>query len=235
MPPPRLVLVRHGQSAWNRQNRFTGWEDPPLTPKGRKEAKETAEMMADASMTFDAAFTSYLRRAVETLWEIQRRMNLMWLPSATDWRLNERHYGALQGKNKEEIARQYGAEKIREWRRGFAARPPTGGGAHAPDHRYLTTQIPAGENLEETAARAAACYQERILPLLQQNKRILVVAHGNSLRALVMYLDNISPANIARLEIPTGGAVAYHTEKGAPRPPHKIIRRSFAETRTNGG
>lgn len=225
--PPRLVLARHGQSAWNRQNRFTGWEDPPLTPKGRKEAQLTAQYLADSGAVFDAAFTSYLRRAVETLWEIQRNMNLMWLPVFTDWRFNERHYGALQGQNKSQIARQHGNKQLQEWRRSYAVRPPLGKPIAAPDHRYQNAAIPAGESLEDTRARAAACYEERILPLLQQNKRVLIVAHGNSLRALIMHLDNISPANISGLEIPTGGAIAYDSKKtGAPRPPHRIIRSS---------
>ncbi len=229
MPPPRLVLARHGESAWNRQNRFTGWEDPPLTSAGRSEAKHTADMLAAAGATFDAAYTSYLRRAAETLHEIQRRMKLMWLPVFSDWRLNERHYGALQGINKEEAARRYGAKQVRAWRRGFAERPPPGGKATAPDHRYDGVAVPCGESLEDTAKRARACYAERILPLLRQNKRVLVVAHGNSLRALIMHLDNISPADIVRLEIPTGGALAYQTGKnGAPLPPRKIMRNPSA-------
>lgn len=235
MPPPRLVLVRHGQSTWNRQNRFTGWEDPPLTARGRMEAKQTADILTETGATFDAAFTSYLRRAVETLWEIQRRMKLMWLPVSTDWRFNERHYGALQGKNKDELAQLHGAKKIREWRRSYGARPPAGGGGAAADHRYCGAQIPDGESLEETGVRVFACYKERVLPLLKKNKRVLIVAHGNVLRALLMHLDNISPADISRLEIPTGGAAAYQTGGGgAPLPPHRIMR-SCSETRTNGG
>ena len=234
MPPPGLVLARHGQSVWNRQNRFTGWEDPPLTVRGRKEARQTAALLAKSGATFDAAFTSYLRRAAETLLEIQRRMKLMWLPVKTDWRLNERHYGALQGENKDGMIRRHGAEKVREWRRSYSVRPPAGGGVFAPDHRYCGVSVPDGENLEETGVRVFACYEERILPLLKQNKRVLVVAHGNSLRALVMRLDGVSAAGIADLEIPTGAAAAYRIEGGAPVPPHRIMR-SSPETRIGGG
>ena len=218
------MLVRHGQSAWNRDNRFTGWEDPPLTAQGRAEARAAAQRLRAAKITFDAAFVSYLRRAVETLWVIQRRTDLMWLPVATDWRLNERHYGALQGENKDEMTRLHGAEQVRAWRRDYETRPPTGVAPRAPDHRYAEAEVPRGENLADTRARAVACYEERILPLLRARRRVLAVAHGNSLRALMMHLSGVSPAEAPQLEIPTGGAAAYRTdEKGVPRPPHYFI------------
>lgn len=218
------MLVRHGQSTWNRDNRFTGWEDPPLTSRGRAEARTTARKLLAEKINFDAAFTSYLRRAVETLWIIQRRMNLMWLPSGADWRLNERHYGALQGENKAEMEKLQGAKRVREWRRSYETRPPQGGVLRVPDHRYDATEIPSGENLADTGARVLACYEERILPLLRAQKRVLVVAHGNSLRALIMRLSQIPTDEIMRLEIPTGGATAYSAGKdGLPRPPHRFI------------
>lgn len=218
------MLVRHGQSEWNRENRFTGWEDPPLTSRGQDEARATAQKMRAANITFDGAFVSYLRRAVETLWLIQQEMNLMWLPTATDWRLNERHYGALQGENKSEIARQHGEEQVLLWRRGYEDRPPPGEPLRVPDHRYADAEVPRGENLADTRARAAACYESRILPLLRARRRVLAVAHGNTLRALMMHLGDIAPADAMRLEIPTGGAAAYKTdENGVPIPPHFFI------------
>lgn len=219
------MLVRHGQSVWNRDDRFTGWQDPPLTAKGRAEANKTAQKLRAAKITFDCAFVSYLQRATETLWLIQKKMDLMWLPVASDWRLNERHYGALQGGNKTQAAMQHGEEQVRKWRRSFATRPPSGGALQISDHRYAGVKIPRGESLADTRARAVACYEERILPMLQDGRRILVVAHGNSLRALVMHLGDISPADIMQLEIPTGGATAYYADnKGAPTPPHIFIK-----------
>lgn len=218
------MLVRHGQSVWNRDNRFTGWADPPLTARGRTEARATALRLGAANITFDVAFASYLRRAVETLWLIQQKMNLMWLPTNTDWRLNERHYGALQGKNKEEMTQRHGEEKVQAWRRGYESRPPPGVALRVSDHRYAAAEIPRGENLADTRVRAAACYEERILPMLRAQRRVLVVAHGNSLRALMMHLGDIAPADVMKLEIPTGGAVAYQTDaQGVPSLPHYFI------------
>ena len=217
--------MRHGQSEWNRDNRFTGWEDPSLTEQGLSEARETARKMRDAGFVFDSAFVSYLRRAAETLHSIQREMDLMWLPIASDWRLNERHYGELQGKNKAETAAEFGAKKVREWRRSYDIRPPQGGELRAADHRYAAAEIPRGESLADTRARAVACYEERIAPLLREKRRILVVAHGNSLRALVMHLSGISPADVMQLEIPTGGATIYYADdNGVPHPPHVFIK-----------
>ena len=226
--PPALVMVRHGQSAWNRDDRFTGWEDPPLTAKGRAEARRAAQKMRKAGMTFDAVFVSYLRRATETLWLIQQKMDLMWLPVASDWRLNERHYGGLQGLNKTETAARHGAEQVRKWRRGYDTRPPKiardGNANIASDHRYAGVELPRGESLADTRARAVACYEARILPMLQSGKRVLIVAHGNSLRSLVMHIGGISADDIMRLEIPTGGATAYRADSaGTPRPPHIFV------------
>lgn len=221
---PRLVLARHGESEWNRQNRFTGWEDPPLTDKGRKEAVETAQILQSQKMMFDAAFTSYLRRAAETLWLVQQHLEMTWIPVTTDWRLNERHYGALQGEDKTTAVEQYGEERVLAWRRGYDIRPPAGGGAYAPDGRYTETTIPEGESLEDTGKRVWECYSERILPLLRAGRRVLVVAHGNSLRSLIMKLDNIAPEDVLKLEIPTGGAVVYDVgDDGIPRCPHSRL------------
>ena len=216
--------MRHGQSTWNRAGRFTGWEDPPLTSRGRAEARTTARKLLAEKIQFDAVFSSYLRRAAETLWIIQQQMNLMWLPSHTDWRLNERHYGALQGEKKADMEKLHGAQQVHEWRRGYESRPPPGGKSRVPDHRYDETEIPSGENLADTAARVLECFEESVLPLLRAQKRVLIVAHGNSLRALIMHLSRISPDEIMHLEIPTGGATKYSCKKdGAPVPPHSFI------------
>ena len=222
--PLQLVLARHGQSEWNKQNRFTGWEDPPLTDKGRAEAVATAQILQSQNAVFDVAFTSYLRRAAETLWLVQQHLEMTWIPVNTDWRLNERHYGALQGETKTVAAQQYGEEQVHKWRRGYDSRPPKGGGAFAPDKRYANITVPQGESLEDTRERVWQCYCERILPLLTAGKRVLIVAHGNSLRALIMKLDNISADNVAELEIPTGGAVVYDVaDDGTPRSPHRHL------------
>lgn len=210
-----LAMVRHGQSAWNKRNLFTGWEDPALTPAGRAEARKTAQKLMAAGCSFDAAFTSYLRRAVETLWIIQKEMNLMWLPTDADWRLNERHYGALQGKNKDDAAQKFGAEQVRQWRREYDSCPPPVKGKPQKDHRYQNVDIPRGESLADAKMRASACYEERIVPLLQAGRRVLIVAHGNVLRSLMVHLQEADRTSIAKIEIPTGGALVYSAdEKG---------------------
>ncbi|MGU9952316.1 MAG: 2,3-bisphosphoglycerate-dependent phosphoglycerate mutase [Gammaproteobacteria bacterium WSBS_2016_MAG_OTU1] len=221
MPQPALALVRHGQSAWNLQNLFTGWQNPPLTEKGREEAKAAADSFIADGITFDVLYTSYLRRAIETLWIIQERMQLMWLPVATDWRLNERHYGDLQGKNKNDILSEYGEEQLHLWRRSYDTAPPSGNSADNPDHRYANISIPCGESLATTKIRVIKCYEQCILPQLQQQKRVLIVAHGNSLRALIMHIEQIPPANIMEKEIHTGGTIIYPCDNnGLPIPPH---------------
>lgn len=223
MPSAQLVLVRHGQSVWNRQNRFTGWQNPPLSSQGRAEARQTGKLLASRQITFDTAYTSYLQRAAETLWLIQKTMQLMWLPVTPDWRLNERHYGKLQGQNKTVAEQQHGAAQVHEWRRGYTQRPPAGESADAPDHRYYGVPTPHGESLADTQARVLSCYRERLLPLLQAQQRVLVVAHGNSLRALVMHLDNLADTAGMQLEIPTGAALVYDCADNQPAPPHRII------------
>ena len=222
---PRLVLVRHGQSAWNRTNRFTGWENPPLTPLGRREADRIGGTMANAGIVFDAAYTSYLSRAIETLWRIQKAMDLMWIPVQPDWRLNERHYGALQGLDKTRMCKKYGAQRVQEWRRSYQTPPPLGGKAPASDHRYADVQLPQGESLADTRVRAAACFKSRLLPELKTGKRLLIVSHGNLLRALMMQIENLSATDIVKVQIPTAHAVAYHRigGNGMPQPPRKIL------------
>ena len=224
MPVAQLVLVRHGQSTWNKKNKFTGWQDPPLTACGRAEAKRVSHQLLSADITFDIAYTSYLQRAIETSWIIRRQMQLLWLPTITDWRLNERHYGALQGLDKAQTQKKYGAQQVHDWRRHPQTRPPAGKKAQCPDHRYDGVAVPQGENLFDTAKRVDACYQQHLLPLLKKQKRLLVVAHGNSIRALIMRLENTNAEDIVKIEIPTGGAVIYDTDtRGIPCAAHKII------------
>ncbi len=221
-----LVLVRHAQSEWNAQNRFTGWQDPSLSKEGMSEARLCAAAMREDGLTFDCAYTSYLRRAVRTLWLIQEEMDLMWLSVFTDWRLNERHYGDLQGRNKAEIAAAHGEAQVYDWRRGYLSCPPLAAAAvDAPDHRYAgIADKPQGESLATTLLRTRACYEERIVPQLQAGRRVLVVAHGNSLRTLVKHIENIADADIAQVSIPTGRALVYQTDdKGAPQAPATVL------------
>lgn len=215
-----MVLVRHGQSVWNKQNRFTGWYDAPLTACGVKEAQAVADALIAHNMTFDCVFTSYLQRAIRTLWTIQENMQLMWLPLTTDWRLNERHYGNLQGLNKIETIAKHGESQVYSWRRSYHTCPPPTETAPANDndHRYAHVPVPQTESLADTLLRVTECYKEKILPQLQARRKVLIVAHGNSLRALVKYIENIPEEDIIHLEIPTGGALVYRVnDKGEPQ------------------
>lgn len=212
----KLVLLRHGESAWNRENRFTGWTDVGLSSTGQREARDAGKALRDAGHTFDVAFTSVLQRAIRTLWSVQEEMNLLWLPVIKDWRLNERHYGALQGLNKTEIADYYGAEQVHLWRRGFAIRPPalalTDPRHPRFDARYARLspdRLPATESLQDTLLRVRECWEESILPEMRQGSRVLITAHGNSLRALVKHLDGLSDEAIMELNIPTGVPLVY--------------------------
>ena len=213
---PTLVLVRHGQSQWNLENRFTGWTDVPLSPLGEQEALAGAKALKEAGLVFDACYTSYLKRAVKTLSIILEEMDLLWLPVAKSWRLNERHYGALQGLNKAETAAKYGEEQVFTWRRSYDTPPPplSGGDPRHPrfDARYALVppgELPAVECLKDTVARVLPYWQDVLAPAMLCGKRILVAAHGNSLRALVKHLDGISDADIAQLNIPTGVPLVY--------------------------
>lgn len=212
----KLILLRHGESRWNRENRFTGWTDVDLSEKGYEEARAAGRMIRDAGITLDMAYTSVLRRAIRTLWEVQEVMDCHWLPVEKDWRLNERHYGALQGLNKSETAEHYGMDQVHKWRRGYAIQPPplnTTDPRHPrfdPRYRDMAAHhLPATESLSDTLVRVVEMWEDRIQPRLKSGKRILVAAHGNSLRALVKHLEHISEEDIMELNIPTGIPLVY--------------------------
>ena len=215
----KLVLLRHGESQWNLENRFTGWTDVDLTPKGVKEAHEAARLLLEAGFAFDVAFVSLLKRAIRTLWIVQDDMDRMWLPVKRSWRLNERHYGALQGLNKAETAAKYGDEQVLKWRRSYADPPPllARDDERHPSHdpRYADLdddEMPLGESLADTVARFLPYWHECIAPPVREGKSVLVAAHGNSLRALVKYLDEVSEEEIVKLNIPTGIPLVYELE-----------------------
>jgi len=212
----KLVLLRHGESTWNQQNRFTGWTDVPLTPKGEVQARNAGKALAEAGFTFDLCYTSVLRRAIKTLWLALEEMDEMWLPVVKDWRLNERHYGALQGLDKHEMAAKVGKEQVFGWRRSYTIRPPelavTDERFPSKDPRYRALepwQIPTGEGLGDTVKRVLPFWEETIAPSIRQGRRVLISAHGNSLRGLVKYLDQVSDDAISQVEIPTGEPLVY--------------------------
>jgi 2,3-bisphosphoglycerate-dependent phosphoglycerate mutase len=216
-----LVLLRHGESTWNLENRFTGWTDVDLTPRGREEAQEAGRLLADGGFTFDVAHTSLLKRAIRTLWMVMDAMDLMWIPVHRDWRLNERHYGALQGLDKAETAAQYGDQQVLVWRRSYSDPPPalTADDPRHPRHdrRYADLspeELPLAESLEDTVARFLPYWHGTIVPDLQAGKRVLIAAHGNSLRALVKHLDKMSDERIVGLNIPTGVPLVYELDEG---------------------
>lgn len=211
----KLVLIRHGQSQWNLENRFTGWADVDLTAQGIAEATAAGELLKNAGFGFDIAHTSVLQRAVHTLWHMQDAMDMTWLPVMTDWRLNERHYGALTGLNKAETAAQYGDEQVHVWRRSYATPPPPLNAAdnvYASDPRYASLAdgaLPLTECLKDTVTRVLPYWHDVLAPAVAAGQRVLVVAHGNSIRALVKYLDGITDADIAGLNIPNGVPMVY--------------------------
>jgi 2,3-bisphosphoglycerate-dependent phosphoglycerate mutase len=216
----KLVLIRHGESTWNKENRFTGWTDVDLTEQGVQEAKKAGQLLKESGYTFDYAFTSVLKRAIRTLWLALDEMDLLWLPVERSWRLNERHYGALQGLNKAETAAQYGDEQVLIWRRSYATPPPplekTDPRYPGNDRRYANIDekdIPLTECLKDTVARFLPYWHERIVPTIQSGQRVIVAAHGNSIRALVKYLDNISDEEIVELNIPTGIPLVYEFDQ----------------------
>ena len=215
----KLVLLRHGESTWNRENRFTGWTDVDLSGKGIEEARQAGRVLKEQGYGFDLAFTSLLKRAVRTLWIVQDEMDLMWLPVKKSWRLNERHYGALQGLNKSETARKYGEGQVLIWRRSYDIPPPAleKSDARNPgrDPRYLMLrpdQVPLSESLQDTYRRCLPYWHKSIAPALRAGKRIIVSAHGNSIRALVKYLDAVSETDIVNLNIPTGIPLVYELD-----------------------
>jgi 2,3-bisphosphoglycerate-dependent phosphoglycerate mutase len=215
----RLVLLRHGESDWNRENRFTGWTDVGLSEKGVKEAIAAGRQMREKGYVFDVAYTSVLKRAIKTLWLALEEMDLMWIPIHNSWRLNERHYGALQGLNKAETAELHGLEQTQIWRRSYDIPPPrlTADDPRYPgkDPRYASLkpgELPLTECLKDTVARFLPYWHETIAPAVSAGQRVLIAAHGNSLRALVKYLDNISDKDIVELNIPTGIPLVYELD-----------------------
>ena len=215
----KLVLLRHGESIWNRGNLFTGWTDVDLSEKGTEEAKEAGRVLKEQGYIFDIAFTSVLKRAIRTLWIALDEMDLMWIPVVRDWRLNERHYGALQGLNKAETAAKYGEQQVKIWRRSYDVRPPALDEEDprnpAKDRRYkdlLKKEIPLAECLKDTVERFLPCWHDVISPEVRAGKKVLIAAHGNSLRALVKYLDGISDEAITELNIPTGMPLVYELD-----------------------
>jgi 2,3-bisphosphoglycerate-dependent phosphoglycerate mutase len=212
----KLVLLRHGESVWNRENRFTGWTDVDLNETGIREAREAGRILKAEGFVFDIAFTSVLRRAIRTLWIVLEEMDRMWIPVVRSWRLNERHYGALQGLDKKETATEFGPDQVLQWRRSYDVRPPAldpSDRRHPSfDPRYQALkkdELPAAECLEDTVNRVMPCWHESIAPRIRAGEKVLVAAHGNTLRALVMYLDGISKAEIPGLNIPTGIPLVY--------------------------
>lgn len=215
----KIVLLRHGESLWNKENRFTGWTDVNLTEKGEEEARIAGKLMKDAGFEFDIAFTSVLTRAVRTLWLALEKMDLVWIPVIKSWRLNERHYGALQGLNKAETAQKYGDEQVHIWRRSYDTQPPA---LTLDDERYpgkerrynglTAAELPLTECLKDTVARFLPYWHESIAPVIKSGKKVLIVAHGNSIRSLVKYLDNVSEKDIVDLNIPTGVPLVYELD-----------------------
>lgn len=216
----RIVLIRHGESQWNKENRFTGWTDVELSEKGNQEAIAAGKLLKEEGFVFDKAYTSVLKRAIKTLWHTLEGLDLMWIPVERAWQLNERHYGALQGLNKAETAQKYGDEQVLIWRRSYDTPPPAleESDERFPgnDPRYANLSpedLPLTECLKDTVARVIPYWNEKILPDIKAGKRIIIAAHGNSLRALVKYLDNISDAEILKLNIPTGIPLVYELDK----------------------
>jgi 2,3-bisphosphoglycerate-dependent phosphoglycerate mutase len=216
----KLVLLRHGESTWNSENRFTGWTDVDLSEKGFQEAQEAGRVLKAEGYTFDLAYTSVLKRAIRTLWLTLDGLDLMWIPVIRDWRLNERHYGALQGLNKSETAAKFGEDQVKIWRRSYGIPPPP---LEKSDPRYpghearykglSEKELPLTECLKDTVARFLPCWHNSIAPDVRAGKRVLIAAHGNSLRALVMYLDNVSEGDIVSLNIPTAMPLVYELDE----------------------
>ncbi len=216
----KLTLLRHGESIWNKENRFTGWTDVDLSEKGIQEAAQAGKVLKKEGYTFDVAFTSVLKRAIRTLWIVQDEMNLMWIPVNNSWRLNERCYGALQGLNKGEMAATYGEEQVLKWRRSYDIRPPAlektdeRSPGNDPRYKHLDNKdIPLTECLKDTVERFLPYWHEIIVPLIRSGKRVIISAHGNSIRALVKYVDDVSDVDIVSLNIPTGIPLIYELDE----------------------
>ncbi len=212
----KIVLLRHGESIWNKENRFTGWTDVDLSVQGLEEARRAGDALRDAGFVFDVAYTSLLKRAIRTLWIVQDEMDLMWIPTIPQWRLNERHYGALQGLNKAETAAKFGDAQVLEWRRSYDVRPPAlePSDPRAPegDPRYRAlhpSERPLTESLADTVARVVPYWRDMIAPAVRAGQRVLIVAHGNSIRALVKHIDKMGDDAVVALNIPTGVPLVY--------------------------
>ncbi len=216
----KVVLLRHGESVWNKENLFTGWTDVDLSEKGVEEAHTAAKLLSEGGFTFDIAFTSVLKRAIRTLWIVMQDMDLMWIPVVRSWRLNERHYGDLQGLNKAQTAAKFGEEQVHVWRRSYDTPPPA---LSRDDERYPgkdrryahmpTDEVPLTECLKDTVERFLPYWVDAIVPAIKEGKKVIIAAHGNSLRALVKYLDNISDEEIPGLNIPTGVPLVYELDQ----------------------
>lgn len=223
----KLVLIRHGESKWNAANLFTGWADVDLTKRGVDDAKKAGQILKQKGYSFDISYTSYLKRAIKTLDYVQEEMDEMWIPVHKSWKLNERHYGALQGLNKAETAEKYGDEQVHIWRRSFDVSPPPLDkddrrlpGKERKYNELLPQELPTGESLETTIKRVIPYWEKQIVPDLKNGKKVVIAAHGNSLRALVKYLDNISDEDIAGVNIPTGVPLVYELDENL-RPTEK--------------
>ncbi len=211
-----LVLIRHGESVWNKENRFTGWKDVPLSDRGHDEAERAGQLLLDEGFEFDVAYTSVLKRAIRTLWHVLEEMDLMWIPVIRNWKLNERHYGALQGLNKAETAAQHGDDQVLVWRRSYDIPPPALDKSDkrwpGHDRRYAgldASDIPTTECLKDTVERVVPYWEQEIAPKIKAGQRVLIAAHGNSLRALVKHLDGIGDDEIVGVNIPTGMPLVY--------------------------
>lgn len=231
----KLVLLRHGESIWNKENRYTGWTDVDLSEHGIEEAHEAARALIKQGFTFDIAFTSVLKRAIRTLWIVLDEMDLMWIPVYRNWRLNERHYGALQGLNKAETARQYGEQQVFLWRRSYDVRPPLltkdderHPGKEAKYSDLSEDEMPLGECLKDTVTRFLPYWHDTIVPSIKSGNKVLIAAHGNSLRALVKYLENMTDDAIVKLNIPTGIPLVYEIDENLHPVKHYYLGDSTA-------
>lgn len=243
----KLVLLRHGESAWNKENRFTGWIDVDLSEQGVEEAKKAGQILKKERYTFDAAYTNVLKRCIRTLWIVLDEMGLMWIPVYKSWKLNERHYGALQGLNKAEMAAKYGEEQVHIWRRSYDIMPPVlkktspMWNGDEPKYKNLSEKnIPSAECLKDVVARVLPYWKKEIAPALKSGKKVLIVASGNSSRALVKYLDKISDEEIVNLNIPTGMPLVYELDKNLKPIRHyylgdeREIKRKIQEVKGQG-
>lgn len=225
----KLILLRHGESLWNRENKFTGWTDVPLTEHGKDEARYAGKLLKESGEKIDICYTSYLKRAVQTLNVVLEEMDIEWLPVYKDWRLNERHYGALQGLNKRETAEKYGEDQVKLWRRSFAVKPPILSKSDERNPARLlqyqgipSIKLPLSESLKDTSKRVNECFEENICPQLQNKKDILLVAHGNSIRALIMRLEKLTPQQIIEVNLPTAVPLVYELDSQL-----QIIQKNF--------